>query len=199
MFPLIETIKVIDGIPQNLSYHQYRFEASYFKLYKELAHIRLADVIQVPEEHRKGLVKLRFLYNQSDCFCQYDLYQSKPVHTLKLVFDNAIDYSLKWVNRKQLEKLLQQKERADEILIVKNNRITDTSFTNIVFSDGKTWFTPQFPLLHGTERARLLDEKKIKVADIAPEALLDFKSFKLINAMLDFDTAEKLPIKNIIF
>jgi len=198
MFPLIETIKVIDGIPQNLSYHQHRFEASYYKLYKELASIQLADVIQVPEEHQKGLVKLRFLYNQTDCFCQYDVYQPKQIHTLKLVIDNEIDYSLKWVNRKKLEALLLQKGKTDEILIVKNNRITDTSFTNIVFNDGKNWLTPQFPLLHGTARARLLNEGKISVADITPEDFQYFKSFKLINAMLDFEKGKEQPIENII-
>jgi len=197
MFPLIETIKILDGMPKNLPYHQHRFEASYYKFYKEFTSVKLKDIIQVPQEHRQGLVKLRFLYNKTDCFCQYDEYQFKPVKTLKIV-ESEIDYSLKFVDRKEIEALLKQKEAADDILIVKNNRITDTSFTNVVFYDGSEWLTPQFPLLHGTARARLLHQKIIKTVDIGLSDLKYFKSFRLINALRDFETANTLPIDNIL-
>ncbi len=199
MFPLVETIKILDGQPQNLSYHQHRFEASYFKLYKQLTTISLKEQIQVPGNYQTGLVKLRFLYNQSDCFCQYDFYEPKPVKRLKIVFADDIDYALKWVNRKKIDNLLQEKALADDILIIKNQRITDTSFTNIVFWDGGKWVTPKYPLLHGTARARLLNEQKITAEDLFLVDLNRFKSFKLINALRDFDRAEALPIDAIIF
>ncbi len=198
MFPLIESIKVVDGVLQNIEYHQHRFEASYFKLYKRLTDILLENVIDIPQDYRQGLVKLRFLYNDTDCFCQYDRYKSKPVKSLKLVYDNHIDYSLKWVDRKKLNELHKQKDQADDILIIKNQRITDTSFTNIVFYDGKNWVTPKFPLLHGTARARLLATNKIMAEDIIVNDLKSFTSFKLINAMRDFDQADELPIHSII-
>ena len=198
MFPLIESIKILDGIPQHLSYHQHRFEASYFKLYKSLPQFRLENLIEVPDNFQKGLVKLRFLYNQNDCFCQYDFYKYKPINSLKLVVDNQIDYSLKWVNRTALEDLLKQKASADDILIVKNNRLTDTSFSNIVFYDGVDWVTPKFPLLFGTARNRLLTERKIKAKDILIADLQSFKSFKLINAMRDFEQEPEISIHKII-
>jgi len=198
MFPLIETIKILNGQAQHLAYHQHRFEASYYKLYKKLTTIKLADVIQVPKVFENGLVKLRFLYNEADCFCQYDNYQPKKIATVKLVADDKIDYSLKWVNRKPLENLLQHKGQADEILIIKNRRITDTSYTNIVFFDGKDWLTPKYPLLHGTARARLLNENKIKAMDIFIDDLSVFQSFKLINAMLDFESQPAMDVKNLI-
>ena len=188
MFPLIETIKILDGQPQNLSFHQHRFEASFFKVYKSLTDIKLKDLIQIPENYRQGLVKLRFLYNQTDCFCQYEHYNTKAIKSLKVVFDDDIKYDLKWVNRTAIEKLKQQKGSADDILIVKNQRITDTSFTNIAFYDGKDWLTPKFPLLHGTARARLLNEKLIIAKDIFIDDLNNFTHYKLFNAMRDFDT-----------
>ncbi len=198
MFPLIESIKIFDGKPQHLSYHQHRFEASYYKVYKTLTNIKLSDVIQVPETYQKGLVKLRFLYNQTDCFCQYDFYTPKQIKTLKLIYNDDIQYDLKWVNRSQLETLKQQKGTADDILIVKNQRITDTSFTNIIFFDGKRWLTPKYPLLHGTARARLLNEKIIEAEDIFIEDLKLFTHYKLINAMRGIDNP-KQPISNIRF
>ncbi len=196
MFPLIETIQIFDGQPQHLPYHQHRFEASYFKVYKTLTNIKLDEVIQVPETYRQGLVKLRFLYNQTDCFCQYDLYTPKDINNIKLIYNDDIQYDIKWVNRTQLNLLKQQKGTADDILIVKNQRVTDTSFTNIIFYDGKRWFTPKYPLLHGTTRARLLNKKIIEAKDIFVDDLKHFTHYKLINAMRGFD-APALPINSI--
>jgi 4-amino-4-deoxychorismate lyase len=189
---------VVNGKLINLKWHQNRFEASYFKFYKELTNIKLNKVIQVPDEHSNGLVKLRFLYNKTDCFCQFDTYEKKSIKTLKLVENNDINYSLKFVDRSKLQELLKQKDKADEILIVKNGLITDTSFTNIAFFDGSQWFTPQFPLLHGTARARLLFEKKIIAKSIRMEDLSSYQYFKLFNAMIDFEEAKFQAIENIL-
>jgi 4-amino-4-deoxychorismate lyase len=199
MFPLLETIKILDGVPQNLSYHQHRFEASYYKAFKKLADIKLDQLIEVPEQYKQGLVKLRFLYNEKDCFCQYDFYKPQKIQSLKIVIADTIDYSLKWVNRKALEALVKQKDTADDILIVKNGRITDTSFTNIIFFDGQQWLTPQFPLLHGTARARLINEKKIFAEDIFLSELNRFLSYKLINAFKEFDETPVLSMDTILF
>lgn len=198
MFPLFETIQIIDGIPQNLSYHQQRFEVSYFKLYNKLTSIRLKNLINVPQEYQKGIVKLRLLYNDHDCFCQFENYKFRNIKKLQLVYNDNIEYELKWTNRKPLEKLLLQKNKADDILIVKNNRITDTSFSNIVFYDGKQWLTPRFPLLYGTARNRLLNDKLIQAIDIRVDDLNDFKFFRLINAMCDFEKQPSLSIRNIL-
>ena len=198
MFPLLESIKILDGMPQNLAYHQYRFEASYFKMFKKLTKIKLANLIEVPEENQKGIVKLRFLYNQNNCFCQYMTYKPKEIQKLKLIFKDNIRYPLKLTDRRLLGQLRLQKGPADDILIVKQQRITDTSFTNIVLFDGQTWWTPQYPLLHGTARSRLMDEKKIKAADILYTDLSSFKSFKLINALLDFEEVKAYPVSHIL-
>ncbi len=197
MFPLIESIQILDGQPQNLKYHQYRFEASYFKMFKQLTQIQIKDLIEVPDEYLSGLVKLRFLYNQTNCFCQYIAYTPKIIQHLKVVRDDAVEYNLKKTDRRSIDRLLLKKGQADDILIVKHQRLTDSSFTNIVLYDGQTWWTPKYPLLHGTARSRLIDQKKINVADILISDLADFKTFKLINAMRDFETIMAYPINNI--
>ena len=45
-------------------------------------------------------------------------------------------------NRKNLEKLFLKKDDADDIIIVKNNFITDTSIANIALYNGGNWHTP---------------------------------------------------------
>jgi len=192
MFPLIETIKVVDGKLQHLKWHQNRFEASYFKYYKQLTNIKLEKVIRVPEEHSKGVVKLRFLYNATDCFCQFDVYEHRKIDSFKIIRQDDIEYALKLVDRKIFDQLCAN-SNADEIVIVKNNRVTDTSFSNIVFFDGTHWVTPKYPLLYGTTRARMLFENKIIQKDFLIEDLSNFQSFKLINAMLE-ENSETYPI-----
>ncbi len=193
MFPLIETIKVLNGELQNLKWHQNRFEASYFKYFKQLTNIKLAEVITVPEEHQDGVVKLRFLYNETDCFCQFDAYEPRKINTFQLVAKNDLDYSIKLVDRKILDDL-RKNAGADEIIIIKNARVTDTTFSNLAFFNGKEWHTPKFPLLRGTARARLIAEKKLIQKDIFIDDLTKYQSFKLINAMLDWDAAEVYDI-----
>ena len=199
MFPLMETIKIKVGIPQHLDWHQWRFEKSFLLHYLKPAPFKLSSLINVPEEYQTGIVKLRFLYNEKDCFCQYSNYKPKQIKSLKLVEDDKIEYSLKYVNREKLDSLLAQKASADEIIIVKNNRITDTSYTNIVLFDGSEWVTPLYPLLKGTARERLLFEEKIIEKDVLKDDLKKYKSIKLINALLDFHEQPEIKIENIVY
>ena len=67
----------------------------------------------------------------------------------------------------------------DDILIVKQGFITDTSYSNVLFYNGKEWLTPTHPLLKGTQRASLLDQEIIRVAEIRLEDLHHFKKVTL--------------------
>ena len=96
-----------------------------------------------------------------------------------------------------LTDLLAQKGNSDDILIVRDGLITDTSFSNIVFSDGDKWFTPEEPLLEGTTRNRLLAEAKIHTAPVRPGDLGQFNTFRLINAMMDLGTGKAHPVSAI--
>jgi 4-amino-4-deoxychorismate lyase len=67
----------------------------------------------------------------------------------------------------------------------------------VVFTDGRQWFTPDTPLLPGTMRERLLGDGTIKAERITADTLDRFTHFRLINAMLGFDSP-LLPIDNLI-
>ena len=198
MFPLVETIKVLNGKIYNLLYHQRRLEYSLEVYFKKKPFFLLQNVITIPEEFSKGLVKLRFLYTKDDYKLEFHYYKPRKISTLKVIENNKIWYSLKFADRSQINSLLKQRGDYDDILIVKNKCITDTSIANIVFYNNNEWITPAWPLLKGTCRNKLLEEGIIKAEIIQVNDLHKFKSFCLINAMICGDLLP-IPIENIYF
>lgn len=95
--------------------------------------------------------------------------------------NNSYDYSFKFEDRKEFERM-KTKAKTEEIIVVNNNHITDTSYTNILFCKGKEWFTPTTYLLNGVMRQHLLHEKKIKETEITLQNIKEFSHFQLINA-----------------
>lgn len=65
---------------------------------------------------------------------------SREIRSLRLVAaDDELDYHLKYADRSALARLLQRRDDCDEILIVRDGAITDTSYSNVAFStDGNT-------------------------------------------------------------
>jgi 4-amino-4-deoxychorismate lyase len=101
------------------------------------------------------------------------------------------------IEQKEFEKL-KASAKTEEIIIVKNNHITDTSFSNLIFLKDKSWFTPQSYLLNGVMRQHLLQNKKIKECEITLQNLKEFSHFSIINAMNTMEDAFVYPIDVII-
>ncbi len=197
MFPLLETIKIIEGIPQHLHWHQQRYGQSYRAQFGMDASLHLASILQVPPAYRKGVVKARLLYGR-ECFkIEYSFYQKRKINSLKLLDCKDLDYALKYADRSSIQALVAQKGEADDILMLREGCITDTSYANVLFFDGKKWLTPDPPLLKGTCRARLLHEQKIFPQTIRVADLKHYQYFKLVNAMLDFEEQEAIAISAI--
>jgi 4-amino-4-deoxychorismate lyase len=186
-------------VVQNTKYHEERFRKSFKKFYSLEPSYGLFDTIDLSKSSKKGREKLRISYNMSGSKYSLEPYEKKSIQRLKIVFDDSIDYDLKFENRANLNMLFQQKMYCDDILIVKNGMVTDTSYANIVLLDGANWYTSKFDLLNGTKKSQLLENGAIR--ECGPIKLKDlekFKGFQLINAMLDFKPESFLPIKNII-
>lgn len=188
---LIETIKCLDGRLWNLKFHQRRFDLAHKKCFAGSEGISLRAAIEIPEGCKTGLFKCRVLYSEKIEKVEFLPHSYRSVKSLKLVEDNEIDYHLKFADRERLTSLFNQRDNCDDILIVKNGYITDSYTANTVFWDGTTWWTPDTPLLPGTQRARLLEEGKIKVCRITPGDLLKYTKVGLINAMQDL---ESMPV-----
>lgn len=197
MFPLFETIKILDGVPQYLGWHQKRFEWSFLQLYRRKPKVKIEEILVVPSEFELGVVKCRFCYNDHSWSVSFQNYQPKVIESFQLIYNNTIAYSLKYSDRKALASLVDLRGACDEIIIIKDGFITDTSYSNLIFLNGKEWYTPAQPLLNGTNRARLIDQGIIKIAEIKIDDLSRFSKFKMINAMLDHDTQPAFDISAI--
>jgi len=199
MYPLlIETIKCANGQCCNLAFHQSRFNFSRKQLFPKSANISLNSEIKVPEFAQTGIFRCRVLYSSTIEKIEFLPYKKRTITSLKLVADNTIDYRYKYADRKMLETLFEHRGSCDDILVVKNDCISDSFTANPVFWDGQNWWTPDTPLLPGTQRAKLLDEQKIKVCRISVNDLAKYQKVGLINAMQDLEHMPVLDIQQIV-
>ena len=196
MQQFVETIKIKDGKALNLSFHQSRMCRTMRHFFADAPVPALADVLSPTPDMQ--FYKARVLYDgQGVVDVQYAPYTMREIRSLKVVVDDRIDYSFKSADRSSLNRLTAQKGDCDEIIIVKNGLVTDTSFTNIAVFDGEQWLTPRHPLLMGTKRASLLEKHILKEADISVETLMRAQKVSLINAMIDLGERE-IALENVI-
>jgi 4-amino-4-deoxychorismate lyase len=197
MYLLIESIKIVDGQLQNIAYHNRRFNKARRELWNCQDEMDIKAFVEIPTDSSKGVYKCTVSYNTGIVNVQFQKYSIRKIASLKIINADDIEYSYKYADRDNLNKLFAQKENYDEILIIKNSSITDTSFSNIIFFDGVKWLTPNAPLLKGTKREKLLYEGLIKEAPLKLGDLQNFSKASLINAMLDIGDIT-VDAKNII-
>jgi 4-amino-4-deoxychorismate lyase len=199
MFPFLETIKIKNGKVQRAALHQERINATILATFATNKHsILLKNIFrktrkngQFPSD-KNTVFKCRLLYDASDYFIEFVPYQMKEIKTLKLVtVSSDFDYALKYANRDNLNQLVVDNQ---EVIIVKNNKITDTTYANIAFLKGSQWFTPDEPLLKGTMRAYLIRKKKIIPRSILLTDLKEFSQLKVFNAMIEWNESAGIDV-----
>ena len=198
MYPLFETIRIEEGLPLYLAWHQQRMANARNEFWPGSHPVELNSLLVVPLEFSSGIVRCNIRYGEKTGDITFSPYSKKNIRSLKIVYCQTIDYHVKFVDRSALEHLMGLREECDDILIVKDGLITDTSMSNIIFYDGVDWFTPEKPLLKGTCRERLLAEGGIRELDIRVNDLSRFTCCKLINAMRIPEETERITISNIL-
>jgi 4-amino-4-deoxychorismate lyase len=189
MKELLETIKIEDGQVMNIEWHNRRCNRSRLELFDEKNLLKLEEFIEPP---KRGLYRCRILYDKEVKSIEYIPYSPKKISSLKII-QSDIDYSYKYSNRDELNRLLDKKY--DDIIIEKNGLLTDTSIANIAFYDGKSWLTPHKPLLEGTVREKLISERFLIVKNIKCEDINCYSHFALMNAMIGFQIEKSIKIK----
>lgn len=189
---------VIDGVCQNMDWHQKRYDISNFAVFGAVSNLFLSNEIKIPDLYASGIVKLRLIYDHKNIEMEFEKYRYKNINSLKLIYCDDIEYEFKYQDRRYLNILFDLKEDCDDILIIKNGEITDTSSGNIVFYDGMNWFTPSSFLLNGTTRQRLLQEGKIKEKKLMDVSLKYFNYAKVINAFRDLSFEDCIEIEKIM-
>lgn len=110
----------------------------------------------------------------------------RQVQSLRLVRADTADYRYKSADRSELEALYSLRGNQDDVLIVRNRLLTDTSIANVALEKGGAWYTPATPLLKGTKRAWLLEQGTLKERDIPADDVYSYSRIALFNAMIDF-------------
>jgi 4-amino-4-deoxychorismate lyase len=197
MSRFIESIQVDQGEIKNLEFHQDRFERTRREVLGLKKHPGLDQVISLPRGLEHGRYKCRVSYRKEIELIEFETHRIHVVRSLKLVHSDAIDYRYKYADRSGLERLFEQRESCDDILVVKNNCVTDSFYANVLLWDGSDWVTPDTPLLPGTMRESLLRRELIREERITPEDLIRYQKIKLINAMNDLQEAVAIPIESI--
>ena len=196
MSQFIESIKIEDRKIFLLDLHQKRVNETFAYFGKENS-LDLAKIYEKMEQTDDGLYKLRIVYDlEKNYKTQLIPYAFPQIDKFKLVENNTLDYSFKFEDRKIFDKM-KSTAKSEEIIIVKNNHITDSSYANLLFLKGKQWFTPSTFLLNGVQRQHLLKTKKIKETEITLQNLKEFSHFQIINALNANDNDFIYPLEKI--
>ncbi|WGE35124.1 aminotransferase class IV family protein [Actinobacillus genomosp. 1] len=196
-FPLFETISVIDGEPQNLAYHQQRFESTINQYFHTQPQQQLADMICVPDEFQQGSVRCRIDYNASEFQQQFSLYSPRKINSFQCVYTEDLDYRFKYSDRKRLDSL--KTLQADEVIIINNGKVSDCTIGNLLFLKQGQWFSSQDYLLKGTQLTKLVETGIVELVQITQQDLSQYEQIMMVNALNPFDLQRALPISAINF
>ena len=172
----IETILITDKI-ENIALHNNRMNKTRYDFYN-LPPIDLADYIEVKPNKR-----VRVTYSKDIEKIEYFDIIKREFKKFKIV-KSEIDYQYKYADRDELNALKQP--GFDEVIIIKNGLVTDTTISNLAFFDGKEWHTPKTPLLKGTKREELIQKGFLKEKDISLNDIKKYKKFAMLNAIVGF-------------
>lgn len=198
--PCFETIRVAKGVLQNLGAHQQRLDRTCEALWGRVGTIHL-DRLTVPATLLTDKIyKCRVIYDDNGIVkVEWEPYILRTIHRIRLVETDALDYAYKYYDRTTLEQYYRQRGDADDVLLVKDGLLTDTSYANIAFFDGHYWYTPASPILPGTQRATLLTNGHLRATLLRTRDLERFSHLRLVNAMMPWGIGPTLPISAIVF
>lgn len=196
-FPLFETLLIIDGEVQNLTYHQQRFKQAVREYFGCEPTFNLMQILVVPAVYQQGKVRCRIDYNATEFEIKFFAYSPKQVQHFRCVEVENWDYHLKFSDRKRFDLLnILQNE---EVIIINNGNVSDCSIGNLLFLKAGIWYSSQDYLLKGTQLTRLLEQRKVRLIKITQADLGEYEKIMLINALNPFDESRALLCSQIYF
>lgn len=198
IYPFFETIRVEDGIVCAPERHLERMRATCINNWGHFRHTCIFNELIIPKAFSGVLAKLNIYYNETELEFVFSLYNPRKIETIKLVEVPArFEYHFKYTERSILNNLLNQ-SGTDEIIIVQQGLITDSSKANIIFEKDGNLFTPESFLLNGTMRQYLLEAGEITEMSIGLEELYQFEAMYFVNAMNPLKNSSKYDCKMIL-
>lgn len=195
----IETLRMEDGTLLHTDWHERRMAETLREAFGGIPFGFHFSDLSVPDPFRRGVFKCRVTYGRTLESVDFEPYTPKRITSLKLVTaPDDIDYHLKYADRTPLEHLRGQRGTCSDILIVHRGELTDTSYSNLLFDDGRRYVTPAATLLNGTRRRRLLLGGVITEEHLTPDDLKRFRRAILINALIGLREGVSIPVEEII-
>lgn len=197
---LLETIKIKAGQLQNILFHNDRVNRTRRILFNANEDWDLSSMIRIPVLDENLIYRCRLIYSEIVKSVDFQVYTRRSISKLIITEADNLNYGFKFADRTILEYLKSSRNAypTEDILIIKNGFVTDTSFSNIVFFDGSEWITPDTPLLSGTKRAQYLKVGKIRETTVSLSDIPKYQKARLINAMLDLEESTDIPTNDII-
>ncbi len=181
-----------------LPYHEARLNRTRRVLWGSREPLALQDYAEIPPFVSDDKHKCRITYGEQVVNIEWEKYQPRTIGSLLLVDADNLEYTFKYKNRQALNKLYDQRGDCDDVLMVRQGLLTDTSYANVALFDGQDWHTPAQPLLAGTQRAYLLDEGVIISRAIRAEDLHNYSRLRLFNAMLPWEEGPTMAVERLI-
>ena len=183
MYPVFESIAVIDGAYQNLEAHNQRVHRTAQALWQQEKPLNYLETC-LPVPPIEGVYKCRFLYGANEYQTVFKPYVPRHVLRLILVEEPNLLYNYKFTNRTLIEAHTQHLSHNDDVLFTQNGFIRDTSYANVaLYRDGK-WYTPETPLLQDTRRDVGIRSGELIPVPIHVNDLRYFETITWFNAML---------------
>jgi 4-amino-4-deoxychorismate lyase len=182
----VESIKLKDGVFYRLQLHQERVNMAFATFFPDEEPINVFENLFQYAIPQSGIYKCRLVYDVDMQSLDFVPYERREIRSLKLVKTDIESCSYKLEDRAVYNAAFAQRGECDDVLLVKNGLLTDTSYCNIALSDGENWFTPCTPLLYGVNRADLLANEKLIEKDIPVADLKNYQKIALFNAMVEF-------------
>ncbi len=186
MYQFIESIKLLDGKFFRVELHQERINQIFDAFFPDKKKISLTELIKYQAFPKKGFFKTRVVFNEEVKILEFVPYKIPNIKTLKVVETDIETAFYKSANRDKINRVFAKKEDCDDVLFVKNGFFTDTSYCNVALFDGENWFTPKTPLIYGTQRKNLINNKQILEKEIHISKIYNYQSICLFNAMIEF-------------
>lgn len=192
-----EAIKLQDGLLHNLSYHQKRVDQTTQKFYRTTVDLSILDD-HIDDNKRVGLYKCRVVYSDKILDVEITPYFLKEIKTVAVISNDNIDYAYKYADRGDLNRMVKD-SNCDDIIIIKDGLVTDSSYSNLVLESSIGLFTPTSFLLSGTKRESLIDKGIITETRISLADIQRYDTVYFINAMIDLEDNIKVSTNDLVY
>ncbi len=180
-----ETIRFQKGEFSLLDYHEERLNRTREQALGDTSPVYLQEILKTrPQDDQ--LYRCRVVFGRRIEEISFLPYKIARHTTISFFSADNYDYAYKSLDRGFFNRAVEDSQ-TDDVIFLKNGWLTDASYANLAFFDGKSWITPKHFLLAGVKRRFLLEKGSIAEREISLQDLPQFSRIAFINAMRDFE------------